>query len=239
MDKGGYSIQIGGKMNKQDVMRGWVYVITNQAMPDIVKIGYSSKDPSQRTLDLNHTGAPHPYTLEFDALVINPVQIEQKIQKSLHSCREGKEWFRCSVLDAIYTIRKIAGKSLIIENDKTGKLRLEAARQEAARQKAPRQETMWQEAEWQEAVRQESAKQEPEWKEAEWQESGRQEAKWRESARREEPKNQYISVKKFTFNCINCKQSYDVTLNRYEDITVCPNCRSPQKFGIPWDSLNK
>jgi len=65
-------------MNKQDVMRGWVYVITNQAMSDIVKIGYSSKYPSQRTLDLNHTGAPHPYTLEFDALVINPVQIEQK-----------------------------------------------------------------------------------------------------------------------------------------------------------------
>lgn len=113
---------------------------------------------------------------------------KNKAHKSLNSCREGKEWFRCSVLDAIYTIRKIAGKSLIIENDETGNLRFEAAIQEAVRQ--------------------------------------------------EKIKNRHISVKKFVIECIKCKQSYDVTLNRYEDITICPNCQSPQKVEISWDKLN-
>ena len=27
------------------VIRGWVYVIVNRAMPNLVKIGYSTKDP--------------------------------------------------------------------------------------------------------------------------------------------------------------------------------------------------
>ena len=42
-------------------MKGWVYVISNQAMPDLVKVGFSTKDPTLRASELNHTGSPHPY----------------------------------------------------------------------------------------------------------------------------------------------------------------------------------
>ncbi|KFC76184.1 GIY-YIG nuclease family protein [Massilia sp. LC238] len=45
-------------------MKGWVYVITNKAIPDLVKVGYSRKDPELRAAELNNTGAPHPYMVE-------------------------------------------------------------------------------------------------------------------------------------------------------------------------------
>lgn len=39
-------------------IRGWVYVIDNPAMPDILKIGYSTKDPSLRAKELASRGFP-------------------------------------------------------------------------------------------------------------------------------------------------------------------------------------
>ncbi len=45
-------------------VRGWVYVITNAAMPGLVKVGYSLKDPSLRARGLGNTGAPHQYEVE-------------------------------------------------------------------------------------------------------------------------------------------------------------------------------
>ena len=101
-------------------MRGWVYIITNKSMPDLVKVGYSTKDPQLRAEELNHTGSPHPYTTVYDALVIHPYQIEQQVHKLLVEKKEGKEWFRCSISEAITAIKITSGKSLILENDKSG-----------------------------------------------------------------------------------------------------------------------
>lgn len=98
-------------------MRGWVYLITNKAMPDLVKIGFSTKDPVLRAEELNHTGAPHPYEVVYDLLVINPYQIEQQTHKFLAEKREGKEWFRCSIAEAVAAIRKTAGDSIILDTD--------------------------------------------------------------------------------------------------------------------------
>jgi hypothetical protein len=51
-------------------MKGWVYIITNKAMPNILKIGYSTKDPEIRANDLHTTGVPYRYVVEYDALVV-------------------------------------------------------------------------------------------------------------------------------------------------------------------------
>lgn len=90
-------------------MRGWVYVITNRAMPNLVKIGFSTKDPAMRAAELAGTGIPFPYEVEFDALVDNPRLVEQAAHQSLSSARVGKEWFSCSIAVAIEVIRKNAG----------------------------------------------------------------------------------------------------------------------------------
>jgi hypothetical protein len=81
-------------------IRGWVYLMTNEAMPGLVKVGYSTKDPALRARELEHTGSPHPYEVVYDRLVINPREVEQRVHKALDEVREGKEWFRCSVITA-------------------------------------------------------------------------------------------------------------------------------------------
>lgn len=94
-------------------VRGWVYVIDNAAMPGLVKVGYSTKDPVLRAKELAGTGSPHPYRLVFDLLVENPRDVEQATHARLRGQREGKEWFRCSHADAIEAIRSCAGKALL------------------------------------------------------------------------------------------------------------------------------
>lgn len=99
--------------------RGWVYVITNPAMPGLVKIGYSLKDPLLRAKELNHTGAPHPYVVRYDALVHEPRNLEQVLHQRLEQQREGKEWFRISVLDAVQHIRLVAADKILLESGAT------------------------------------------------------------------------------------------------------------------------
>jgi T5orf172 domain len=98
-------------------MRGWVYVITNKAMPELVKVGYSTKDPEMRAQELADTGTPHAYVVEFDVLVENPRELEQKAHAQLADFREKKEWFRCSVTQAISAIKTVCGSSALLERE--------------------------------------------------------------------------------------------------------------------------
>ena len=96
-------------------IRGWVYVMTNKAMPGLVKIGYSTKDPVLRAEELG-TGSPHPYEVEFDVLVEQPQAIEQHLHTIFAPKREGKEWFRCGIIEAIQEMRKAVEGTVIAEN---------------------------------------------------------------------------------------------------------------------------
>ena len=92
-------------------MKGWVYVISNRGMPDIVKVGFSTKDPELRAAELNHTGSPHPYLVEYELLIDEPRDIEQRVHLELRQKHEAKEWFRCSAEHAVAAIKTIAGSS--------------------------------------------------------------------------------------------------------------------------------
>lgn len=99
-------------------MKGWVYVISNQAMPGLVKIGYSTKDPKLRAEELNHTGSPHPYLVDYEVLIDEPFSLEQQVHNVLGAVREGKEWFRCSAEEAAAAIQHEAGGRAIHESYK-------------------------------------------------------------------------------------------------------------------------
>ena len=117
-------------------MKGWVYVITNKAMPGLVKVGYSRKDPELRAEELNHTGSPYPYLVEYELLIDEPYQVEQKSHKLLSSKHEAKEWFRCSPEEAIAAIKQIAGNGVITENYKRAeRKRAEALYQQELRER--------------------------------------------------------------------------------------------------------
>lgn len=99
-------------------MKGWVYVITNEAMPGIVKVGYTLKDPDIRARNLNHTGSPTPYVVDYELLVENPKAIEKATHELLAAKREGKEWFKCTSEEAIAAIKQIVNDEFITENYK-------------------------------------------------------------------------------------------------------------------------
>jgi hypothetical protein len=97
-------------------MKGWVYVITNDAMPGLVKVGFTSGTSEARALQLNNTGAPHPYKVCYELYTNNPRRVERESHRALDGKREGKEWFRCSVEEAIVGIKLCAGDEVISEN---------------------------------------------------------------------------------------------------------------------------
>jgi T5orf172 domain len=47
-------------------IRGWVYIISNPAMPGLLKVGFSRKDPQLRALEHDTTGCPQPYSVKYD-----------------------------------------------------------------------------------------------------------------------------------------------------------------------------
>lgn len=100
-------------------IRGWVYIIENVSMPHILKIGFSTKDPMLRAKELSGTGFPHPFHVVFDVLVEDPRSVEQAAHSVLASKREGKEWFRCSLLEAIAAIRACSKTVLLERNNST------------------------------------------------------------------------------------------------------------------------
>ena len=87
---------------------GWVYVLKNEAMPGLVKIGYTMKDPAIRAEDLSkETGIPMPFVVIYKALVVSPHDVEQEVHADLKNDRVNnqREFFRCDPFDAIECIR--------------------------------------------------------------------------------------------------------------------------------------
>lgn len=100
-------------------VRGWVYVMTNLAMPGLVKVGFSTKDPQLRAKELDGTGLPHPFVVAYDALLEEPRQVEAGVHQELGHHREAKEFFRVTVDVAVRAIKRVLaqqGKSVLLSN---------------------------------------------------------------------------------------------------------------------------
>ena len=95
---------------------GWVYVLTNEAMPGLVKVGCTSKIPEIRAEELfGETSAPGPFVVAYAAFVPIHKQVETTILRELKAAgfhntpeKPKKEFFRCDPFDAIECIRKNA-----------------------------------------------------------------------------------------------------------------------------------
>lgn len=83
-------------------MKGWVYIIASESMPNLLKVGYSTKDPDERAKELGNTGNPYKYVVLYEILLHEP----RKVEKSAHNMLKqmdlwaNKEWFECSVRTA-------------------------------------------------------------------------------------------------------------------------------------------
>lgn len=93
-------------MNQDDQEPGWIYIIINKSLPNILKVGYTKRRPEVRALELYNTGVPTQYKVEFSLEVINPRKVEQMAHEYLKKFNVGKEWFDCDVETAISAIMK-------------------------------------------------------------------------------------------------------------------------------------
>lgn len=48
--------------------RGYVYILSNESMPGLFKIGKTRRDPAQRASELYQTGVPTPFRVEHSVL---------------------------------------------------------------------------------------------------------------------------------------------------------------------------
>jgi hypothetical protein len=89
---------------------GFVYVVTNDSMPDIVKVGFTSWLPEDRAKDLYTTGVPEPFKVRFRLATSRPEAVEGKAHELLdaHRTNTKREFFRVSVNRAIEAVRLAA-----------------------------------------------------------------------------------------------------------------------------------
>jgi Fe2+ transport system protein B len=87
---------------------GWVYVLTNEAMPGLVKVGQTYKTPEIRAQELSsETGVAAQYVVVYKAFVPNYEQVEKIVHDKLKSAGKhyNKEFFKCEPFEAIRHIR--------------------------------------------------------------------------------------------------------------------------------------
>jgi len=82
---------------------GYVYVLSNPAMPGLVKIGCTDRSPQDRVSELSaSTGVPTPFVLEVAAYFLDHSEVERELHTALaeHRVRGGRESFSLSIESA-------------------------------------------------------------------------------------------------------------------------------------------
>ena len=91
--------------------KGYIYILVNRAMPDVIKIGKTTKLPEYRAEKLSKsTGVPIPYQVYFAIQVSNCSNAERDIHVKLQDFRVNvsREFFRLSPHDAKKVLENIA-----------------------------------------------------------------------------------------------------------------------------------
>ena len=93
---------------------GYVYVLSNQSMPGVVKVGRSIHGGASRSRSLYQTGVATPFKLEFEIFTPDHEWLESQAHMSLRFSRVNpdREFFRCPPSDAIEEILAIYGEWL-------------------------------------------------------------------------------------------------------------------------------
>ncbi|MGL9622026.1 GIY-YIG nuclease family protein [Bradyrhizobium sp. U531] len=79
-------------------MVGVIYILTNVAMPGIIKIGITEGDIEDRVRGLDNTSVPLPFECFYAAQVAEPWKVEKAIHEAFgdNRIRKSREFFRIS-----------------------------------------------------------------------------------------------------------------------------------------------
>lgn len=101
-----------------------IYIFTNEAMPNLIKIGKTSRDDIQSRLDElynSHTGVPLPFTCHCKVAV----EDADTVEKALHTAFDGdrvnpkREFFRTPPYRVVALLKAFAlpGQSVIVQEE--------------------------------------------------------------------------------------------------------------------------
>lgn len=93
---------------------GYVYILVNDSMPGLIKIGRTARNGSVRAKDLsNSTGIPTPFNVAFELSSEEYIGLEREMHSSLaeHRVASNREFFKCSVDEAIELLKELHSKS--------------------------------------------------------------------------------------------------------------------------------
>ncbi len=124
-------------MNK----KGFLYIMTTDGSPGLVKVGMTTKVPTERAKELGTTGVPKPYVVQYYALFDDMIQAEKKAQNALYKYHYGKEFYKIDVATAIYHIENVGIPFTRLhskpEDDRVAdKLRLKMQREQEEKERA-------------------------------------------------------------------------------------------------------
>lgn len=98
-----------------------VYILTNEAMPEYIKIGFTHGDVTERLKQLDRTGTPLPFEVYYAAIVENA----EKEEKWLHSifadrrARDSREFFKMNPEYATLALKRVEIKEEKIDSGLT------------------------------------------------------------------------------------------------------------------------
>ena len=92
-------------------MAGYVYCLTNKAIPKLVKIGKTARNPLVRAAEISAaTGVPTPFEVAWAREVPDMNAAENALHKALSEYRlsRRREFFRCTPAEALSRSKKLS-----------------------------------------------------------------------------------------------------------------------------------
>jgi len=112
----GVNAAVGGYKKSDDSLAigpGWVYVLSNQAHPHLLKIGFSTDTPASRAIGISaSTGVPFSFVVEFKIYVAECGGLEAAVHRELSRYRinQRREFFKVTVDEAARCISRVAAR---------------------------------------------------------------------------------------------------------------------------------
>jgi|WetSurMetagenome_2_1015567.scaffolds.fasta_scaffold13091_2 hypothetical protein len=91
---------------------GYIYILSNPAMPGLLKIGFTNRDVKERVGELTAaTGVPKPFEIEYYCLTGDVEEIEGIVHRHFTSKRvSGREFFLVAPFEAVELIDSLIKK---------------------------------------------------------------------------------------------------------------------------------
>ena len=100
-------------------LKGIVYILTNDYMPGVIKIGYTTQSIKERLKELDKTGTPWPFRCHFAVETERYKEIEKFVHEAFadYRIRENREFFKISPEKAVAALRISGGTEIKTTDD--------------------------------------------------------------------------------------------------------------------------